>query len=240
MARSPTTPKPMSLKQGRLRKDGAMPFPTYQTYTNIPGISNGAGFKPHNSASLWVFDNPISATTTAGIYDTAEYNLNTFQVNANITSQTKSGIDLVGAQNTVKIGQNREVDGAVHAVRMAGDHSELINNGILKGTDKSVEIIGGSYAGFTNYGTVKSDVYLEGKDISVALGANSFLEETLTIASAAGGAATIVNEGSMTSLMNGKTFSGGAGNETLINKGTIKGWAIFSEGKNIFINQGGP
>ena len=219
-----------------------MTAPTYYTYDTIPGIDKGAGFGLYNSGSLWVFDKNIAADTGAAIYGDDRWHSNTLVVNTWVTTSDgngglgAAGIGLLGPQNTVKIGQFGFVDATGFAIKMTGDHSELVNDGTIMGMTGSVHIEGLSYSSFVNNGTVHKSVTLIGKEIVVRLGGGGTFKKSLETKTFKGDAATVENSGLMEGAI---SFMGNAGNETFVNKGTVKGTVNLGDGNDVFDNRVG-
>ena len=218
-----------------------MTVPIFNSY-EIPLITGAAGFELYDSSCVWTVSQNVTPTGDNGITGASQWHNNTLLVNAIVTTTdiTSTGIQLKGPWSTIKIGPSGAVGGPSTAIAMYGDHSVLINDGLISGSDKSVNIDGKSYAGFVNNNEVRNSVDLKGKEIFVSLGDKSKLLNQLQVLSEKGGIATILNKGTIVKPSNWAWACNCLnGNDTFINTGTIDGLVGLGAGNDTFDNRNG-
>jgi Ca2+-binding RTX toxin-like protein len=216
------------------------------------------------SGAQWTVAKGVTVSAGSGfygIYESSGYENNAFIIKGVVTSaqQTGGGLYLGGAGDVVTVASTGVVKGSV-SISLQGDNQTINNDGLLNGQISlgaghyeinNTGTIRSSYAGviwsgnnvdFHNDGVIKADmtaVLLTNVVTTISLGENSVISGKYGFSrqNDAGLDSRTINNGSLTGTT--LSFSGDAGNETLINHGKMSGEIRLYEGDDVFDNRGG-
>ncbi|MCV3765542.1 hypothetical protein [Rhizobium sp. TRM95796] len=196
-----------------------------------------------------------------GIYESSGYTDNAFIIKGVVTSaqQTGGGLYLGGVGDVVTVASTGVVKGSV-SISLQGDDQTINNDGLLNGQISlgaghyeinNTGTIKSSYAGviwsgdnvdFHNDGVIKAAataVLLTNVSTTISLGDDSVISGKYGFSrqNDAGLDSKTINNGSLAGAT--LSFSGDAGNETLINRGKMSGEIRLYEGDDVFDTRGG-
>lgn len=142
-----------------------------------------------------------------------------------------------GARN--RLTNDGSIIGGNSGLYIDAAHARVANHGVIQG-DYAVDIHDTDVS-FQNDGTIVGTVSTIGADgLRMSLESDGILMSSgraLRVQSIAGETAHIVNEGKISGV--DMAFDGGAGNEVLINRGTISGSVTLGTGNDVFDNRHG-
>ena len=183
-----------------------------------------------------------------GISEAVQYHDNLVQVDGHITaiSTASAGVALQGLGSSVVIGKNGVIDGW-HGVELFGNEQGVVNNGIIHAQGWGLYSQGPDNA-ITNNGIIavhpsaKADV-----DGIVADGENKVLNSVsgsidvtgngITVQSVGGEVTQVNNFGSV--IGDNLSFYGWAGNDKLVNRGSMNGNIEMGSGNDTYDGVGG-
>lgn len=210
---------------------------------------SGNSSQPHYIASAgntWIVDNSASITTSQAYHEAAISNAaNAHNTRVVINGTVIGGPDgddygvlLKGNHSSLDIGKYGELQGDI-AFYSAGWHQSLINSGDIITGNRAV------YAehriAVTNSGTIQTGTGIrceEGGTITnLATGQIIVQDSAVNIFSGAGVASRLTNYGMIDAYY--YVFDGGFGDETVVNRGIMKGTISLGAGNDTFDNRGG-
>lgn len=219
-------------------------------------------FDINNSDEKWILKSGSTLESqTRGIDENQVWHDNIIAVNGHITASELgyAGIFSEGTNTSVTIGKSGGVDGyygvdgygesfnlvnrgTIHgqatAAAITGDGSRIVNFGGISGT--KLEMYGDNEY-LINHGAIQTQITaIDADKLSIVLDKGSDLVHsgaTMDISSLAGETAHIVNKG----IIDATTWAlhSTDGDETVINRGTMKGKIALGDGNDVFDNRGG-
>jgi Ca2+-binding RTX toxin-like protein len=204
-------------------------------------------FHVTGSGDTWIVDKTASITTAQDFHEAAiSDDLNSHDsrivINGHITGSPEGddyGVLLQGRNASVEIGQSGEVNGYI-AIYATGRHQSVINHG---------DILSDGYAVFSehritvdNSGNIIAGSGIHttsgGGDITNEAGAKIIVQDAaVRLATLEGDVSTFVNRGYIEAGY--YVIDSGFGDETVINRGVMKGTISLKAGDDTFDNRGG-
>jgi Ca2+-binding RTX toxin-like protein len=171
-----------------------------------------------------------------GIRENAASQNNAIQIDGAIGSfgQGGCGVEINGLSTTLHVSASGSIDAQI-AILTYGDSAQITNDGQISGM---VELVGANATTFVNNGILNGAFYISYSDkCNVEFGGNSALnsDQAIKISGQAKATTYITNYGSVTG--SDFAFSSGDGDETLVNRGTLKGAISLGAGNDLFDNR---
>jgi serralysin len=169
---------------------------------------------------------------------------NTFNIDGRVIG-SDAGVVLTGIGDEVHVGDTGKVSGSI-GVALVGSNSILTNDGEIDGTMAGMYATLGTNIHMTNNGDVVGVIGIVAAEVNKALVVNGShgsiiaIEYAVQLSSADGSTAKFVNHGfALASAFEGAAVSGGSGDDTIINDGTLTGNILLDNGDDTLDNRGG-
>ncbi|MBL0373109.1 hypothetical protein JJB09_13825 [Rhizobium sp. KVB221] len=199
------------------------------------------------SGNTWIIDKGASIVTTQPLHeialsDTPKSHDNTIVINGTVNGSPEGkdhGVLIRGRNTHVEIGITGELSGDV-AFYAGGRNESLTNHGEIFTDGRAVYAKHHITINNSGYITAGSGIYSEegGADITNAAGGKIIVQDTaVDLATLKGDVSTFVNHGYVDAYY--YVIRGGYGDETVINRGIMKGNLSLGAGNDTFDNRGG-
>jgi Ca2+-binding RTX toxin-like protein len=203
-------------------------------------------FQVVGSGDTWIVDSSASIVTAQDFHEAAlSDGLNSHDsrivINGTVIGSPEGddyGVLLQGRRATVEIGKSGELRGDI-AVYAAGRHESLTNHGDIISSSRAV--FAEHFITVSNSGTMDTGGGIkceEGGDVTNEVGGKMIVQDTaVNFDSDEGVASTLVNHGYIDAYY--YAVDGGLGDDTIINRGVMKGNISLGFGNDTFDNRGG-
>jgi Ca2+-binding RTX toxin-like protein len=202
------------------------------------------------SSESWILEDgaKISSGSGHGINEASFRSNNAITVNGSVTalSSGSAGVAIQGANSSVVIGKNGTID-AWHGVELFGDAQSVVNNGTINAYGKGIYSTDADNALTNNGKILVHSGAMDAVDGMVADGLNKVVNSKTGLIDVTGDALVVESVGGEKTLVTNLgtargdhgSFYGWAGDEKLVNRGTLDGDVLMNSGNDTFDGTGG-